>query len=1078
MLNVFTASDYGQLFTQYLQVNAGVIHHPLQSQPLVVPNIKIAKWLSLQLAQAKGIEANVQRILPAQFAWNLVKQITPNLEAYSDFGVEQLQLRIFKLFSDEAFCAQYPRLNQYIENGDDVDTMKLAIKTARIFDNYQLFRQDWLDAWSDGQSLNLGEDELWQQGLWAELVKSSVQPARYQLIEQLIETLAQSPEKLTLPATINVFGISYLPKVSIELFNALAQVVDVNLFAFSPQTEASIEAPQLANWQQIWGVLRDNLAVTAINVDQAMPLQKNKLQRLQVAIKGQRDDQRQESNSNNHADDHSLVLSNCYSPMREVEALHDYLLNRFKHDKILKPADVLVALPDLEKYSPFIRAVFDRDDALLPYQFADNQGANQSALLNGVQTLLEVYQWRFTREQVETLLRNRLVQNKFSLNEDELSQITTWLDQASVRWGVDAAHKTDLDLPADLQNSWREGLDRLLVGYALPVAFSTDLPLFGEHDLLPADQVDSSNYNVLVELINYCELLFTWHQYTQTTKTFVQWQQLLLTLMDDLFAVDDSEQAMHKQILEAINKLCSAAQNSQLDECVDIATFAAALQPYLPEASRSGRLSGAINFAGMNSLAGIPTKITCLLGMNYDAWPTSNREPGFDLIEKFSQLGDRKTGELARYQTLQFLLATQQALYVSYIGHNINTAEEKPASVLVSELSELARQLGIPFDVIEHPMHAYSQNNFQPGLLQSHSQQWLQVSLQLGLGTKSLMELASGYLAGEIKGEISLQALLQFAKNPQNGYLRETLGLSLFDESVQWENSEPFDLANFADSAVRQGVLQCVKNGPNSQSSELIASALKVAQAGGAMPHGMHGQLLHQLQADTLNAQIEAIEENKSLTECDAIPFQLQMQVPLISQLDEVTSLCSGGLTTTLLSLHGLIEDVTEQGFHLVLADRFHNYLQIEVWLKHLILCCVKPAGIALKTQVISQDGVAELGPIEDAELYLSHWLAAMLFGQHFPIEYFHRCSFKYAHAIKKKPKVPEDALKQALTAWADGFNYAGEGSKPANQYLYRDTNPIESEHFEYWSNTLLMPLLTAFEAPIETTFDAKTESK
>ena len=26
--------------------------------------------------------------------------------------------------------------------------------------------------------------------------------------------------------------------------------------------------------------------------------------------------------------------------------------------------------------------------------------------------------------------------------------------------------------------------------------------------------------------------------------------------MDDLFAVDDSEQAMHKQILEAIDKLC------------------------------------------------------------------------------------------------------------------------------------------------------------------------------------------------------------------------------------------------------------------------------------------------------------------------------------------------------------------------------------------------------------------------------------------------------------------------------------------------------------------------------------------
>ena len=41
MLNVFTASDFGSLFEQYLQENKNNSIHLFQTQPLIVPNMII-----------------------------------------------------------------------------------------------------------------------------------------------------------------------------------------------------------------------------------------------------------------------------------------------------------------------------------------------------------------------------------------------------------------------------------------------------------------------------------------------------------------------------------------------------------------------------------------------------------------------------------------------------------------------------------------------------------------------------------------------------------------------------------------------------------------------------------------------------------------------------------------------------------------------------------------------------------------------------------------------------------------------------------------------------------------------------
>ena len=56
--------------------------------------------------------------------------------------------------------------------------------------------------------------------------------------------------------------------------------------------------------------------------------------------------------------DRSLQIHSCHSVVRELEVLHDHLLDLFQRDPALKPKDIIVMMPDVSIYAPFIDAVF------------------------------------------------------------------------------------------------------------------------------------------------------------------------------------------------------------------------------------------------------------------------------------------------------------------------------------------------------------------------------------------------------------------------------------------------------------------------------------------------------------------------------------------------------------------------------------------------------------------------------------------------------------------------------------------------------------------------------------------------
>ncbi|EJS89568.1 exodeoxyribonuclease V, gamma subunit, partial [Pasteurella multocida subsp. multocida str. Anand1_cattle] len=63
--------------------------------------------------------------------------------------------------------------------------------------------------------------------------------------------------------------------------------------------------------------------------------------------------------------------------MREVEVLHDYLLHLFQQDSTLTPKDIVVMVADIDKYTPYIQAVFGQYNQVaqwqIPFSISDNR---------------------------------------------------------------------------------------------------------------------------------------------------------------------------------------------------------------------------------------------------------------------------------------------------------------------------------------------------------------------------------------------------------------------------------------------------------------------------------------------------------------------------------------------------------------------------------------------------------------------------------------------------------------------------------------------------------------------------------
>ena len=1028
---------------------------PLEAETVIVQSNDLSRWLSLFLAGQHGIVSHIDFPYPSAYIWALFRKLLPNVPQQSGFSTDAMAWRIFELLPSCRHKSGFEPIDAYL--GESTDTIKmyaLAHGIADSFDQYLMYRPDWIQAWEQGDAPH------WQAMLW-QMLTAGDEPAmhRANLLTQLHDYLATAEQRpKQLPSRISIFGISALPPVYMDLFALIANHCEMTLYFLSPsadywgdlldqktQTKRLIESPEQQSYLTVGHPLLSNLGKQGQEFFEQLqsyqpeeltlfmpPQETFLLGQLQSDIFNLRDVQLEELKRSILPDDDSISIHSCHSAMREIEVLHDQLLALLERHPELSPTDIVVMTPDIDLYTPWIEAVFSCTQAehRIPYGIADSGIKLQSPILAAFSSLLQLPQSRFDVESIMGLLSCPAIQHRFSLDEEQLELIRRWLRETYTRWGLSAQDKADLDLPEIDANTWRAGLDRLLLGYAMPLSTDDEVLFDGK---LGFNGITGDRADTMAQLCAFINKLDRYRKLLKASLDAKQWQQNLLRLLDDFFLIpnnklkEDTELTLIRKTLDLFVETTELANYSPKMN-IDLVTEW--IKGHLDKEQTQTRFMGqGVTFCGMVPMRSVPFSVVCLIGMNDSSYPRRQAVAGFDLLSeaKHFRKGDRSRRDDDRYLFLESILSAQSHLYISYVGAGISDNATIPPSVLVSDLRDVLQQSFETDDghdiwqklLTSHPLQSFSRRYFDQK--ESHLFSYVTAHCPPKLKKSQLEPWFASSLpeANESAQHINLHQLLSFFSHPGRYCLQQRLGLRLDADEEQLEIREPFSLDGLQAWKLRQQLLDYRLHDKN------IADAKANIQATGALPHAYVGEEIFDKQLEKVDSFAEKLMPDFPDEFLSPVPFELSLGEFILS---------------------GQLEGITvEGGFDYRMGKTKGNQL-LTLWLRHLILNSLKMSGVQCQSRLITEDNDYHFQPVAEAKVLLQELLSYYWQGLHAPLPFFSNTSYAFAKAHLNGGRAnPEIAMN---TAWRGGKFQTGEMEDLYYQQLYASP-PLDDEFKE-----------------------------
>ncbi|WP_188860414.1 exodeoxyribonuclease V subunit gamma [Marinobacterium nitratireducens] len=1101
MLNIYHSHSLTNLKDLLvLLIERDPLPDPFRDEQILVQSPGMAQWLKLELAAGLGIASSLEFPLPATFLWDSFARLLPEVPERSAYRKEAMTWKLMGLLPRMLHEPEFAPLRHYLEQDETgFKRYQLCGKIADIFDQYLVYRPDWIDAWSRGDAIApaLG-DQAWQPLLWRALQSRTDalgQPGwhRANMMDAFVAALHQAPAG-KLPERLFVFGISALPQTYLQALKALGQRIEVHLMILNPCRHYwgdIVDPAYLAKLsRRLFGVREPGAAdylesgnpllasMGKLGRDYLHQLQDmdlpgfdffelpgevlgepdsllGRIQRdiLELEDRSLEPDGARDSSWKTplQEGDHSLQLHSCHSPLRELEVLHDRLLALLDADPQLTPRDIIVMMPDVAAYAPHIEAVFGSapPGRRIPYSISDRSLEQESPLLQGFLTLLQLPQSRLRVADVLDLLEVPATLRRFGLDEAAFERLRGWIEQAGVRWGLDAGQRESLGLPPFEQNSWRFGLRRMLAGFALGD---------GEglwQQLAPYSEIEGLDATLLGALADFIDLLEEACVLFRGERRVADWVIEINRLLACCYEPDEQDEVALSQVRRVLESLALELADAGRDEPL----HAEILVDYLSQAL-SGELSGqrfmigALNFCTLMPMRSIPFRVVCLLGMNDGVYPRTLPPMGFDLIARHPRRGDRSRRDDDRYLFLEALLSARELLYISFVGRSIQDNRERVPSVLVSELLEYCTQgFVIPGDetlppdqsadslrarlTVEHPLTAYSERYFDgrtPQLF-SYAAQWLPAAGAAAAGERPF---CAAPLAPETVATLELEELLAFFRNPSRHFFQRRLRVSFRDLAADALDEEPFVLDNLESFGLRARILAAQLDG---RDPEALAARLR---AEGGLPVGTAGDRLYR----QLSAEVAPLAQA-------LIP---QLQGPALrAELD---------LEIDGTRLTGWLDGI--RGSRLLryrpggLKGRDH-FLG---WIEHLAGCAGAGTaelgyfGVEPKKGV-QYAGFRRLSPVA-AQAELAKLLEAYREGLCEPLPFAPNSAWAW---LKQPDK--ERALRDAEGVFSSGYNQPGEGDDPYIARAYGDFDSIR-DRMLVLTETLFAPLLDHLETEVQ----------
>lgn len=1022
----------GEALASIVQQSPAPIFTP---EMIVVQSPGMGRWLSFALGRRLGVAMNCRFPFPAHFAEAAFRAAFPDEKASGAFSRDALPWRIRALLPELLEREDAALLRRYVSGtAGELKEHQLCLQIGAMFDRYLVHRHGALLKWQNGD----GDD--WQAELWRLLAAAAPEQNPPRLLQRLVAAMERGECALDpLPQRISVFGISALPAFHLDLLAAIARQRDVHLFLLEPTPEwwgddlTPREAERLRRRGEAAGqraeelhLLSGNALVTSLGragrafargvVDlsptEEAPLFEEPegdslLQRvqqdlyvLQTRTGGERD--------LIAAGDRSLQVHCCHSPLREVEVLYDGLLDLFERIPGLTPKDILVAAPDVEVYAPFVEAVFgcpEAPDLAIPYSLADRTSRAANPIARALLLLLDLDGSRLTPTAVLGLLEAEPVRRRFALSDQALAQMRQWIAEARIRWSYDPEHRAAFALPPYPGNTWREGWDRLLLGYALP---GDGEQLFA--GILPLPGVEGNAAAALGAGVDFIEKLQQTLQGFQQQRTLRGWARFFRSLLN-LFFDESAESAVEMRRLHGL--LSSfAALHEHFPEKISFAVARAHLTGMLTEAENSGGfLAGHVSVCSMKPMRSIPFRVIWLLGMNDDAFPRRDRNLSFDLLAQDRLRGVHGRRDEDRQLFLDTILSARDVLCLSYCGLSQQNKTEKPPSVVVSELLDYCegnfemKERSVREElVVHHQLQAFSPSYFSgDDRLFSYSRENSRAGEDRRLPRKPRtrwLETPLPWPAGAAR-ELTFKELTDFLCYPAKTFIRKRLMLQLPHEGAVLEDREPMELNALERMLLRQRLLEQVLAGVDFPQAEALA------RAEGRLPATWRGDQ----------------ELAGAFREADGLKRRMGDFAEEPARPPRFCTIRAGDWM-----LSGTISGARDAALLRYRAATLKARDLLRGWVAHLALLAAEDEDLPRETRLFAVESTAIFREEAEPAALLAQLADLYAAGLCAPLRLFPETSRAYAEAIWGPTPDPEKAREAAMKKWMGGGWNGGPG--------------------------------------------------
>ncbi|HCS4773095.1 TPA: exodeoxyribonuclease V subunit gamma [Escherichia coli] len=1088
---------------------------PFEPEMILVQSTGMAQWLQMTLSQKFGIAANIDFPLPASFIWDMFVRVLPEIPKESAFNKQSMSWKLMTLLPQLLEREDFTLLRHYLtDDSDKRKLFQLSSKAADLFDQYLVYRPDWLAQWETGHLVEgLGEAQAWQAPLWKALVEYTHQLGqprwhRANLYQRFIETLESATTcPPGLPSRVFICGISALPPVYLQALQALGKHIEIHLLftnpcryywgdikdpaylaklltrqrrhsfedrelplfrdsenagqLFNSDGEQDVGNPLLASWGKLgrdYIYLLSDLessqeldAFVDVTPDNLLHnIQSDILELENRAVAGVNIEEFSRSDNKRPLDplDSSITFHVCHSPQREVEVLHDRLLAMLEEDPTLTPRDIIVMVADIDSYSPFIQAVFGSApaDRYLPYAISDRRARQSHPVLEAFISLLSLPDSRFVSEDVLALLDVPVLAARFDITEEGLRYLRQWVNESGIRWGIDDDNVRELELPATGQHTWRFGLTRMLLGYAMESAQ-------GEwQSVLPYDESSGLIAELVGHLASLLMQLNIWRRGLAQERPLEEWLPVCRDMLNAFFLPDAETEAVMTLIEQQWQAIIAEGLGAQYGDAVPLSLLRDELAQRLDQERISQRfLAGPVNICTLMPMRSIPFKVVCLLGMNDGVYPRQLAPLGFDLMSQKPKRGDRSRRDDDRYLFLEALISAQQKLYISYIGLSIQDNSERFPSVLVQELIDYIGQSHyLPGDealncdesearvkahlTCLHTRMPFDPQNYQPGERQSYAREWLPAASQAGKAHSEFVQP----LPFTLPETVPLETLQRFWAHPVRAFFQMRLQVNFRTEDSEIPDTEPFILEGLSRYQINQQLLNALVEQDDAE------RLFRRFRAAGDLPYGAFGEIFWETQCQEMQQLADRV---------------IACRQP--GQSVEIDLACNG------VQITGWLPQVQPDGLLRWRPSLLSVAQGMQLWLEHLVYCA--SGGNGESRLFLRKDGEWRFPPLaaEQALHYLSQLIEGYREGMSAPLlvlpesggAWLKTCYDAQNDAMLDDDSTLQKARTKFLQAYEGNMMMRGEGDDIWYQRLWRQLTPETMEAIVEQSQRFLLPL-------------------